>query len=156
LSSNYYDSEKAIERSQAEARRLTEKLKSDLQPLADRLKETGLPCNEPSESGGNLVDTSGFERSNYGTYGATVSMYTHREVTHCYDCGIMIQVLDDGRHRLYAAHRVQPHGSAKRVVWSKSYEVDCGTSQEEAYVNELVHGLLINLKSGLERFAEVI
>jgi hypothetical protein len=83
-------------------------------------------------------------------------MYTPSPTTHIYECGILIQVLDEHRHRLYAAHRIRLHDGTLEIVWSEHHEVDSGSSHEQQVLRELVAKLYNNLRSGLERFAQIM
>ena len=151
-----FETQDRLTRCRKQAQAITAQLLQDLNPLSDRLAETGLPHNKPSDSGMNLLKGSGLARTNYGEDGVTVSMYTPSHVTHIYLCGLMIQVVDENRHRLYAAHHIEPHKSAIEVVWSEVHEVDSGSEEEQRVVARLVAGLNENLESGLARFLALL
>jgi hypothetical protein len=131
------------------------RLKSDLSPLGEAMKSAGLHYEPLSEETSNLLSTSGFATGMW-VFGVRLAMYTPQPVEHVFDCGILIQVLDDGRHRLYAAHRVGRHQSGMQVVWSEHHEADSGSSQESQVVNSLIDGLQKNLKHGLAHFLDVV
>jgi hypothetical protein len=152
LSVGFFESQSRLQRSRQEAELMTTALIEDLKGLGVTLSETGLQYNVPQRNGGNLRDGSGFARSNYGEQGVTVSMYTPSPTMHIYECGIMIQVLDERRHRLYAAHRIRPHDGKLQVIWSESHEVESGSIEEQQFLKQLVQGLCSNLGAGLDQF----
>jgi hypothetical protein len=154
VSKPFYETRDRLQRSREEAQRLSKRLLVDLAALGNQLAETGLRYNAPSESAVNLLPTSGFDRTEFGEHGVTVSIYTPSLTAHVYDCGIMIQLINDGKHRLYAAHRICPHGQPTEVVWSECHEVVSGSSQEEQALNVLIAGLHNSLRLGLEQFVK--
>jgi hypothetical protein len=156
LSTSFFDTQSRMQRCREQAELMTTRLMEDLKGLSEKLRETGLQYNEPQRNGGNLRDGSGFPRSDQGDAGVTVSMYTPSPTTHIYECGILIQVLDDRRHRLYAAHRIRHHNGHLEIVWDESHVVDSGSSQEEQLLNQLVKGLYDNFRLGLERFRQAM
>jgi serine/threonine protein kinase len=152
----FYETRNFLQQSQEEAQQLSHRLLAEFVALGSQLAETGLRYNAPSESGQNLLSTSGFTRTEFGHYGVTVSIYTPSATAHEYDCGVMIQVLDDGRHRLYAAHRMCLHEQPMEVLWTESHEADSGSSKEEEAVRLLFAGLQSNLRPGLESFLKLV
>lgn len=156
LSGSYYDTQSRIVRCREEAILLTQRVQEELMGLYSQMKESALPCNEPAGSGKNLLEGSGLAPCTYGEHGAIVSMYTPSPVTHIYQCGVLIQVLNDRTHRLYAAHQIRHNDGTSEVVWSECHEVDAGSSQEHRTLKELIVGLYGNLRLGLERFAEIM
>ena len=83
-------------------------------------------------------------------------MYTPPPTYHIYECGILIQVLDDRRLRLYATHQIRHHNGQLERVWSDSHVVDSGSSQAQHLLNQLVEGLYDNFRLGLERFRQAM
>ncbi len=156
LSGPFFDTQNRMARSRSEAEAITQQLMLDFKNLYEAMRETGLPCNEPSSNGINLREGSGFAPSDQGDHGVTVSMYTPSPATHIYECGILIQVLDERRHRLYAAHRIRLKDGGLEIVWSEHQEVDSGSSHEHHMLRELMGKLCGNLRIGLERFAQIM
>ena len=156
LSASFFDTQSRMQRCREQAELMTTQLMENLKGLSEKLRETGLQYNEPQRNGSNLRDGSGFPPSDQGGTGVMVSMYTPSPTTHLYECGILIQVLDDRRHRLYAAHRIRPHNGQLEIIWSASHEADSGSSQEQQLLNHLVKGLYDNFRLGLERFRQAI
>jgi serine/threonine protein kinase len=161
LSSSFFDTQSRMQRCREQAELMTTQLMEDLKGLSEKLRETGLPHNEPKRNGGTLHIGSGLPPSDQGKTGVTVLVSTPSPTTHIYECGILIQVVDERRHRLYAAHRIiphriRPHNRQVEIIWSESHETDSGSSQEQQLLNQLVKGLYDNVRLGLERFRQIL
>ncbi|GAF85981.1 unnamed protein product, partial [marine sediment metagenome] len=156
LSKPLFDSQDRMSRSVKEARRLTKQLLLDFEPMAKELEKTGLRYNKPSNNGKNLLEGSGLQETQYGTFGVTVSMYTPNPPGHIFECGIMIQVLDDTRHHLYAAYHIREFGRETKPVHSTTAEVKAGSAVEQQQLDQMVELLYTNLKNSLQQFAMLL
>ncbi len=155
LATPFFETQSRMQRCREQAELITTRLLEDLKGLSEILRETGLQYNEPQPNGGNLLKGSGIPQSDQGSSGVTVSMYTPSP-TYIYECGIMIQVLDDRQHLLYGVHRIRHNNDQLEIVWNEHHVVDSGSSKEQQLLNQLVKGLYDNFRLGLERFRQII
>lgn len=155
-SSSYYNLQDRLKQSIEQANLVTTRLLEELNRLSENMRQTGLQTNEPRRNGQNLRGGTDLPHADHGDFGVTVSMFTPPPITHIFQCGVLIQVLNDRQHRLYAAHQVIPHKSGQETVWCESDIVDFGSSQAEHVLRQLVNGLYDNFRLGLERFRQVM
>ena len=155
LSTPFLENQSRMQKCREQAQLITTRLLDDLKGLSGKLKETGLQYNDPQPNGGNLLKGSDIPRSDQGSLGVTVSMYTPPPCF-IYECGIMIQVLNERKHLLYGVHRIRHGKDQVEIIWSEKHEVDSGSSKEQQILNQLINGLYDNLRAGLERFRQLM
>ncbi|MCP4933538.1 MAG: hypothetical protein GY927_04885, partial [bacterium] len=70
-------------------------------------------------------------------------------------CAVMIQVMPDLEHRLYAQLVTNAKGKVY-VFWEAQYTVPYSTAQEQASLNELFDSMTQNIRPALARLNELI
>lgn len=155
-SQQYHLEADGIARSIEAAKSYVEPLSKKLSRIGEVFSQMNLKFNSPLPNGQNLLTDTIMERTKYGGHGVTVSVYTPPPTTHLFESGILIQILDDGHHRIYAAHQITPHQGKKISTWEDCQDIQFGTAKEDAALDQMTKGLYDNLRQGLEQFACLI